>query len=73
VRKRFHQIIDIVPNILEAVGVEAPLSIHGVTQRPIAGASMMYTFDNANAPPSRRTQYLEMLANWVLYHDGWIA
>jgi arylsulfatase len=72
-RRQFHHVIDLVPTILEAVGVQAPLAINGVAQRPIEGVSMMYTFDNAKAPPARRTQYFEMLANRALYHDGWIA
>jgi arylsulfatase len=73
IRRQFHHVIDIVPTILEGVGVQAPLSINGVTQRPIEGVSMMYTFDNANAPPTRRTQYFEMMGNRALYHDGWVA
>jgi arylsulfatase len=72
-RKQFHHVIDIMPTILEAVGVQAPLTINGVTQRPIEGVSMMYTFAKANAPPARRTQYFEMMGNRALYHDGWIA
>jgi arylsulfatase len=72
-RRQFHHIIDIMPTILEAVGVAAPLSINGAAQRPIEGVSMMYTFDNPNAPPARRTQYFELVGNRALYHDGWIA
>jgi arylsulfatase len=72
-RRQFHHIIDVVPTILEAVGVEAPLVINGTPQRPIEGVSMMYTFADADAPPARRTQYFEMMSNRALYHDGWIA
>jgi arylsulfatase len=73
IRHQFHHIIDIMPTILEAVGVEAPTVINGTPQRPIEGVSMLYTFDNANAPPARRTQYFELVANRALYHDGWVA
>jgi arylsulfatase len=72
-RTQFHHVIDLVPTILEAVGVEAPLTVNGVPQRPIEGVSMMYTFKDPKAPPARRTQYFEMLANRALYHDGWVA
>jgi Arylsulfatase A and related enzymes len=34
---------------------------------------MAYTFDNANAPSKRETQYFEMFGNRAIYHDGWIA
>jgi len=75
IRSQFHHIIDIVPTILEATGVQAPVTVNGITQKPIEGVSMAYTFDkaNANAPSKRDTQYFEMFANRAIYHDGWIA
>jgi arylsulfatase A-like enzyme len=74
-RTQFHHMIDIVPTILEAAGIQAPLMVNGVTQKPIEGVSMAYTFDkaNANAPSTRTTQYFEMFGNRAIYHDGWIA
>ena len=67
--------IDIVPTILEATGIQAPVMVNGVAQKPIEGVSMAYTFDkaNANAPSTRSTQYFEMFGNRAIYHDGWIA
>ena len=75
IRTQFHHMIDIVPTILEAAGIQAPLMVNGVTQKPIEGVSMAYTFDkaNANAPSTRTTQYFEMFGNRAIYHDGWIA
>src|SRR4029077_13116187 len=75
IRTQFHHMIDIVPTILEAAGIQAPATVNGITQRPIEGVSMVYTFDkaNANAPSKRDTQYFEMLANRGIYHDGWYA
>ena len=34
---------------------------------------MAYTFDNAKAPSTRRTQYFEMFGHRAIYHDGWVA
>jgi hypothetical protein len=75
IRSQFHHIIDIVPTILEAAGIQAPATVNGITQKPIEGVSMAYTFDkaNANAPSKRDTQYFEMFANRGIYHDGWYA
>src|SRR5262245_31340510 len=73
IRSQFHHVIDIVPTIYEAVGVEAPTSIDGVKQKPIDGVSMVYTFDDAKADSKRTTQYFEMLGNRGIYHDGWMA
>ena len=66
-------VIDIVPTILEAAGVEAPAMINGVKQTPIEGVSMVYTFDDAKAPTRHKTQYFELLGNRGIYHDGWMA
>ena len=75
IRTQFHHIIDIVPTILEATGIQAPVMVDGIAQKPIEGVSMAYTFDkaNANAPSRRDTQYFEMVGNRAIYHDGWIA
>jgi len=75
VRPQFHHIIDIVPTILEAAGVQAPVTVDGIAQKPIEGVSMAYTFDSANAkaPSKRDTQYFEMFGNRAIYRDGWVA
>jgi arylsulfatase len=75
IRNQFHHVIDIVPTILEATGIEAPKVVDGIPQKPIEGVSMMYTFDakNANEPSRHRTQYFEMMGDHAIYHDGWIA
>ena len=75
IRHQFHHFIDVVPTILEATGIQAPVMVDGVAQKPIEGVSMAYTFDkaNANAPSTRTTQYFEMFGNRAIYHDGWLA
>ncbi len=75
IRTQFHHMIDIVPTILEAAGIQAPEVVNGIKQKPIEGVSMVYTFDqaNANAPSTRKTQYFEMVGNRAIYNDGWIA
>jgi len=75
IRTQFHHMIDIVPTILEAAKITAPVAVDGVAQRPIEGVSMAYTWDKANAkaPSTRTTQYFEMFGNRAIYHDGWVA
>ena len=75
IRTQFHHVIDIVPTILDAIGLKAPEFINGIKQKPIEGVSMAYTFDkaNADAPTTHHTQYFEMIANRGIYHDGWYA
>ena len=75
IRPQFSHVIDIVPTILEATGIQAPEMVNGIKQKPIEGVSMAYTFDkaNANAPSKHETQYFEMVGNRAIYHDGWVA
>ena len=73
IRSQFSHVIDIVPTILDAVGVQAPLILNGVTQMPLEGVSMAYTFGDAKAPTRHMTQYFEIVANRGLYDNGWIA
>jgi arylsulfatase len=75
IRTQFHHMIDIVPTLLEASGIPAPLQVNGIAQKPIEGVSMAYSWDkaNADAPSARTTQYFEMFGNRAIYHEGWIA
>jgi arylsulfatase A-like enzyme len=72
-RSQFGHVIDIAPTILEAAGLPEPKSVNGVVQTPIEGTSLLYTFNDANAPERHTTQYFEMFGNRALYHDGWLA
>jgi hypothetical protein len=47
--------------------------VDGVDQVPIQGNSLVYTFDDANAPETHTTQYFEIFANRGIYKDGWFA
>jgi arylsulfatase len=73
VRAQFHHVIDVVPTILEAANLPEPKSVNGIPQKPIEGASMLYSFDDASAQSHRPTQYFEMLTNRAIYQDGWVA
>jgi arylsulfatase len=72
-REQFVHVIDVLPTILEAAGIQAPESVDGIKQRPIEGTSFAFTFDAANAksPTRHTTQYFEMMGQWALYDDGW--
>ena len=72
-RNQWHHVIDIAPTILEAAGLPQPVQVHGVTQKPIEGVSMAYTFEDAKAADRRVTQYFEMFGNRGIYHQGWSA
>ncbi len=72
-RTQFHHVIDVAPTILEAAGITPPTTVNGVEQQPIEGTSLVYTFDNPEAPSKHTTQYFEMFGNRAIYDKGWIA
>lgn len=75
IRNQFTHVIDVMPTIMEAIGIKAPDMVDGWKQRPIEGTSFAYTFDKANAaaPTRHHTQYFEMFAARAMFKDGWIA
>ncbi|HET8950551.1 MAG TPA: arylsulfatase, partial [Solirubrobacteraceae bacterium] len=73
VRTQYAHIIDMVPTVLDVLGIEPPATIRGVTQSPLHGVSFAQTFDDASAASGRRTQYFEMMGHRSIYHDGWRA
>lgn len=72
-RSQFHHVIDVAPTILEAAGLPEPVVVNGVQQHPIEGVSMLYSFNDGQAPDRHQTQYFEMLGNRGIYHKGWTA
>jgi arylsulfatase A-like enzyme len=73
VRTQYAHAVDMVPTVLDALGIEPPTSIKGVTQSPIEGVSFAQTFEDAAAGSRRHTQYFEMMGHRSIYHDGWRA
>jgi arylsulfatase A-like enzyme len=74
IRNQFGHVVDIVPTLLEATGIPAPVMVDGIAQKPIEGVSLADSFDKANADASSRhhTQYFEMFGVQGLYNDGWM-
>jgi arylsulfatase A-like enzyme len=73
VRDQYHHAIDIVPTVLDVLGVEAPETIKGHTQSGFDGVSMRYSFDDATVATTRKTQFYSMLGSRAIWHDGWKA
>ncbi len=73
IRRQYHHVTDVVPTILEALGIEAPEVVNGEPQLPIEGTSFQYTFSEPDAPTRRGPQYYEMFGNRAIWVDGWKA
>jgi arylsulfatase A-like enzyme len=72
-RDQYVHAIDLVPTILDAIGIEPPRELRGVAQRPIEGTSFFDTIADEHAPDRHVTQYYEMFGCRAIYHDGWKA
>jgi arylsulfatase A-like enzyme len=72
-RNHFTHVIDLAPTVLEAAGIPQPTIVNGVLQSPYEGTSMLYSFNDAEAPEQHETQYFEMFCNRGIYHQGWSA
>jgi hypothetical protein len=73
VRSQYGHIIDMVPTVLDLLGIDPPAAIRGVPQSPMHGSSLAYSFEDAAAPTHHRTQYFEMFGHRAIDHDGWRA
>jgi|RhiMetdeSRZDD1v2_1073273.scaffolds.fasta_scaffold04863_11 arylsulfatase A-like enzyme len=72
-REQYCHAIDVVPTILDLLGVDAPETIKGHTQTTFDGRSLRATIDDGSAPSPRTTQFYAMLGSRSIWHEGWKA
>jgi arylsulfatase A-like enzyme len=73
-RPQFHHVNDVVPTLYDVIGIKAPTTVDGVTQQPMDGISMKYSFASATAPGQKQAQYFEIMGDRAIYSpDGWYA
>ncbi|MFM7561513.1 MAG: arylsulfatase [Planctomycetota bacterium] len=73
IRSQFHHVNDVVPTIYEILSLKEPTIVDGVSQDPMDGVSMRYTFDSAETAGQKHSQYFEIMGSRAYYRDGWIA
>jgi len=73
VRHQYHHSNDIVPTILDVVGLKMPTVHRGVKQYPMNGVSMRYSFASGNAKTRKKNQYYAMLGTRGMWQSGWKA
>lgn len=73
VRTQFAHASDLVPTVLDLLGLEPPGEVWGVPQTPIEGESFAASLIDPAAPARARPQYFEMFGHRGLWKDGWKA
>ena len=72
-RSQFLHVNDVVPTIYDLLDITPPKVVDGHEQDPIDGVSFASTFDSADAPEVKKTQYFEIMGSRGIYHEGWMA
>ncbi|MDF1699837.1 MAG: sulfatase-like hydrolase/transferase, partial [Planctomycetota bacterium] len=72
-RAQFHHVNDVAPTLYEVLGIEHPKMVDGFAQDPMDGTSFAYTFEAADAPEQKPTQYFDNNGSRGIYHQGWYA
>ncbi len=73
VRGQYVHVVDVTPTILEALGLEAPVMLNGVAQRPLEGVSFAPSLNAGAAPTRKIVQYYEMIGSRAIWAEGWKA
>ena len=72
-RHQFVHASDLVPTLLDLIGVTAPPEIAGCAQMPIEGESFAGSVGDAAAPSKSSPQYFEMFGHRGIWQAGWKA
>ncbi len=73
VRPHFAHACDLVPTLLDLIGVTPPETVNGVPQMPLEGESFAPSLTDPAAPARAKPQYFEMFGHRGLWKDGWKA
>jgi len=73
VREQYCHAIDLVPTILDLLGLEPPEAIKGHAQSPFDGVSLRDNLADASSESNRKTQFYAMLGSRSIWHEGWKA
>ena len=65
--------IDVVPTLLELIGIDPPKSLAGIVQSPIEGTSFARHLLDPMQPSTHLVQYDEMMGHRAIYDEGWRA
>lgn len=72
-RRQYGHVTDIVPTLLDLVGITRPDERNGHVLKPLAGASLLPVLHDPAAVSAHTEQHFEMIGHRGFYRDGWEA
>jgi len=73
VRRQFTHVTDVLPTLLDIIGIEVPHERNGRRADDLAGTSFAFSFEDPEAPGRHGDQCYECIGNRGFYRDGWEA
>ena len=70
---QYHHAIDLVPTMLDVLGVEPPETIKGHVQSRLRRRQHAVQLRRRDAASARQTQFYSMLGSRAIWHEGWKA
>ncbi len=71
IRTQYQHVIDVVPTLLDLIGIKAPTIRRGEPTKPIQGATFRGALASADAPSTRQSQHYELGGHRAFMRDGW--
>jgi arylsulfatase A-like enzyme len=71
VRREYNYVTDILPTLLELIGIERPTTWNGHDVTPLDGVSFAGSLNDENYRSQHTEQYSEFMGNRSFYKDGW--
>ncbi|MEZ5872787.1 MAG: arylsulfatase [Nitratireductor sp.] len=72
-RHQFAHVCDLVPTLVELIGITPPDMINNTPQMPFEGVSFAASLKDRAAPSRAKPQYFEMFGHRGIWMDGWKA
>ncbi|MFN7150392.1 MAG: arylsulfatase [Microthrixaceae bacterium] len=71
IRHQYCHAIDVLPTLLDLLGIDAPTQLNGAEQMSLDGVTLRPMLDSADAADPRTAQYYECWGSRAMYVDGW--
>lgn len=71
IRHGYSHAVDVLPTLLDLLGLEAPNALGGVPQMSLDGVTLRPMLESPDAPDPRTSQYYECWGSRAMYEDGW--